>query len=338
MEGGTKNIIINSADFQVKQGGRSTRKRTQASGGGDDQIEELRVRAPVRPRKQTVRNNNTLLKFIRRHQEEKRRRLLEDEFRADSGGGGGDHLKHDSYDNSIGHLNDDTVEEALEYLLKLPEKMRDDRVHGGGGHLVTNENVSMIPPFDRPTTAAVAVSPYANLPAPYDTFASSIGQSITQPPTSSYPVHDHAAPSLVGYTSYNDARPTDAFANPIHDDHVEDFMDGGDQEKVRLKYVKQKRIKQRTFRVGKSKDVRNVGVLVSNRTIRKGITTKKQLMKQTPIHEIRKYLVKHGLIKVGTTAPNEVLRKMYETSQLMCGELYNHNTDILLHNFMNDDH
>jgi hypothetical protein len=59
-------------------------------------------------------------------------------------------------------------------------------------------------------------------------------------------------------------------------------------------------------------------------------------LKQTPIHEVRQYLVKRGLIKVGTTAPNEILRKMYESSKMMCGELYNHNTETLLHNFIND--
>ena len=60
------------------------------------------------------------------------------------------------------------------------------------------------------------------------------------------------------------------------------------------------------------------------------------LLKQTPIKEVKQYLIKHGFIRVGSIAPNAILRKMYETSKLMCGELYNHNTDILLHNFMNN--
>ena len=107
-------------------------------------------------------------------------------------------------------------------------------------------------------------------------------------------------------------------------------------EKIKLKYQKQKKTKHRTYKLGKSKHLRKIGVLVSNKTIRKGITTKTQLLKQTPIHEIRQYLIKHGLIKVGTTAPNEVLRKMYETAHLICGELNNHNTDILLHNFVHN--
>ena len=87
--------------------------------------------------------------------------------------------------------------------------------------------------------------------------------------------------------------------------------------------------------MGKSKMLPKVSVLVSNKTIRNNITTKSHLLKQTPIEEVKKHLIKYGLIKVGTIAPNDVLRKMYESSILMCGELYNHNPDYLLHNFVN---
>ena len=45
--------------------------------------------------------------------------------------------------------------------------------------------------------------------------------------------------------------------------------------------------------------------------------------------------MKHGFIKVGSATPNDVLRKMYETATLVCGEIVNHNPDNLLFNFMN---
>jgi hypothetical protein len=101
------------------------------------------------------------------------------------------------------------------------------------------------------------------------------------------------------------------------------------------KKMKRKKTIRRTYKVGKSKMLPKVSVLVSNKTIRNNITTKSQLLKQTPIEEVKKHLIKYGLIKVGTIAPNDVLRKMYESSILMCGELYNHNPDYLLHNFVN---
>ena len=78
-----------------------------------------------------------------------------------------------------------------------------------------------------------------------------------------------------------------------------------------------------------------VGVLVSNKTIRKNVTTKAQLLKQVPMEEIKKYLIKHGFIKIGTTAPNDVLRKIYESAIMMGGEIQNYNSENLLYNYLN---
>jgi hypothetical protein len=100
------------------------------------------------------------------------------------------------------------------------------------------------------------------------------------------------------------------------------------------KAMKQKKIIRRSYKIGKSKVLPKIAVLVSNRTIRNNITTKAQLLKQDSLNDIKRYLVKRGLIKIGSTAPNDVLRKMYECSSLMCGEVQNHNPDNLLHNFL----
>jgi len=108
------------------------------------------------------------------------------------------------------------------------------------------------------------------------------------------------------------------------------------QKMPKLKYLKQKRTLKRTYHVGKSKVFPKVAVLVSNKTIRNNITTKKQLLKQTPIEEIRKFLLKKGFIKVGSTSPNDVLRKMYESVVMISGDVTNHNPDNLLYNFFND--
>lgn len=100
---------------------------------------------------------------------------------------------------------------------------------------------------------------------------------------------------------------------------------------------KQRRIVKRTFKIGKSRALPKVSVLISNRTIRNKVSTEGQLLKQKPIEEIKRYLIKRGLIRVGTTAPNDVIRKMYECSVMMCGEVQNHNPDNLLYNFLNND-
>ena len=102
-----------------------------------------------------------------------------------------------------------------------------------------------------------------------------------------------------------------------------------------LKPMKQKRTIRRTFKTGRSKVAPKVSVLISNRTIRNHISTKTQLMKQTPIGEVKKFLIKGGFIKIGSIAPNDVLRKMYEAATLVCGEVTNHNPDNLLYNFVN---
>ena len=108
------------------------------------------------------------------------------------------------------------------------------------------------------------------------------------------------------------------------------------QKMPKLKYLKQKRTLKRTYHVGKSKVFPKVAVLVSNKTIRNNITTKKQMLNQTPIEEIRKFLLKKGFIKVGSTSPNDVLRKMYESVVLISGDVTNHNPDNLLYNFFNE--
>jgi hypothetical protein len=108
--------------------------------------------------------------------------------------------------------------------------------------------------------------------------------------------------------------------------------------KNKIKYLKQKKIFKRTYRVGRSKVAPRIGVLVSNRTIRNRISTQSQLLKQTPIQEVRKFLIKKGFIKIGSNSPNNVLRKMYESVSLVCGEVENHNPDTLLFNFLNDSH
>ena len=98
---------------------------------------------------------------------------------------------------------------------------------------------------------------------------------------------------------------------------------------------KQRKTIRRTFKTGRSKIKPKVSVLISNKTIRNNISTKKQLLKQHSIPEIKKYLIKHGFIRVGSATPNDVLRKMYETASLVCGEIINHNPDNLLYNFVN---
>lgn len=99
---------------------------------------------------------------------------------------------------------------------------------------------------------------------------------------------------------------------------------------------KQKRIMRRTYRTGKSLKIPKITVLVSNKTIRNNTNLKIMKTKEVSISEVKRALIKRGLIRVGTITPNDVLRKMYETVELLCGDVQNYNKDNLLYNFIND--
>jgi len=119
---------------------------------------------------------------------------------------------------------------------------------------------------------------------------------------------------------------------------MKQIADEKSNQKQKMRYPKHKRTVRRTYRVGKSKIHPKITVLISNKTLRSQITTKTQTLKQTPIDEVKRFLTKKGFIRVGSTAPNDVLRKMYETACLVCGEIQNHNPDNLLYNFLNENH
>ena len=89
------------------------------------------------------------------------------------------------------------------------------------------------------------------------------------------------------------------------------------------------------YKLGKSKTSNNVGVLIKNRDLQHTIKKELQNMRTTPIQDIKNYLREKNLIKLGSDAPTDVLRKIYENA-ILSGEVINDNPENLLHNYMTD--
>lgn len=92
---------------------------------------------------------------------------------------------------------------------------------------------------------------------------------------------------------------------------------------------------RRKYTLGKNSLYRKVGILIKNNKTRKQIIDAHKELKKKPIIDVKKYLVEHGLLKIGSNAPNNVLRKTYE-SAMLTGDVTNQNKDVLLFNLMNE--
>ena len=104
---------------------------------------------------------------------------------------------------------------------------------------------------------------------------------------------------------------------------------------IEIPTIKKKITTIRKYKLGKSKHNRTIGILLKDAQTKKKIMNDYKEIKNTNINDIKKYLHKNNLLKYGSTAPNDVTRKIYENS-VLAGEIININTDAIIHNMSNN--
>jgi hypothetical protein len=99
-----------------------------------------------------------------------------------------------------------------------------------------------------------------------------------------------------------------------------------------------KQIKRKTtvkkYKLGKYG--KKISILIKNNKTIKKIQNAQRELKNVPIHYVKNELIKNNLLKLGSTAPSNLLRKIYEDAN-MAGKVVNVGGDTFMHNYMNGD-
>jgi len=323
-----KTIQINPELFKLPSGGGRTRKRNPK-----DESDKIRVRNPEKekkPKNVSILKRN-ILKMIRNHQYDKKKKQIEPELELDK-------ITPIPIISSF----ETDFDNSLKFLSSLSTDVEKQKQNQN-----QNQTIRRYPTTELPTPKYGCLK-NGSLP----TYRSWINQTQkirpeihpTQMPTQ-MPVQKPITIINNSNIPSNFTVPSN-FAVPISDldkkikeiSRISQLEKQNQREKQmgyfpKFRVPKQKKTIRRTYFIGKSRIHPKVSVLVSNKTIRANTTLKKQALKNVPIAEVRKYLLKHGFIKVGTNSPNDVLREMYENAKLICGEVKNHNPENLLYNY-----
>jgi hypothetical protein len=347
MSENTRKINIDLETLKIPSGNKTRRKRDPGDGE-----KKIRVRTPPKAQNKSLKRN--LLKFIRNQQDQKMKSIepLDLEFKSDFKESL-DYLSEVAKKNDIPKISYNKTLKNFDGLPPppIPVPVLNDLAptitpsgapfnlpqpkYGclKGGKLPLYRQYTRRQYEDDPQPFKIAPifkPPVTQVPMPTQVQVPTQVQMSTQ-----VQVPTQAQPPLLQQT------PPSLMPSPnINLDKINIFKGMSDKLSISDLYKpkqpnKRRKTLRRTYKIGKSKNTPKVSVLISNKTIRNQISNKSQSLKQTPIHDIKKYLIKNGFIKVGSIAPNDVLRKMYETAMLACGEIHNYSPDNLVYNFFN---
>ena len=362
-----RTITINPDFLKLSSGG--TRKKQPKTDGN-----KIKVKNDAPKKRDNTLKKKSILRMIRQHQEDKYKKLFENKKTAttdmknkvsDISDFDSDFERSKNYLLELAETTKATEHQMNKTMKQYPNQQTESLLFSPGVDVL--ETVNMDFPDVMNSTPVSIAKPKPNYIAPtygclkngsLPTYRSYINTQKNYSPVSNMPIQINN-PTNIPMNSVSTI-PSMAFTVPAISNNINAVVQNKIQEKMgenikrmnehaqvmaKLKAIKQhkynkiskqKRIIRRTYKAGKSKVLPRVSVLVSNRTMRNNITTKSQLLKQDNIEDVKKYLIKRGFIKIGSTAPNDVLRKMYESAVLICGEVQNHNPDNLLYNFLND--
>ncbi len=113
------------------------------------------------------------------------------------------------------------------------------------------------------------------------------------------------------------------------------FKEMNEPSRPKKTKIKTRRIR-RKITLGKNKKGGFIGVLVKSKKTRKNVKKEVDVLKRKSIQEVKEYLRKHNLTKIGSNAPDHILRTTYENAYLS-GDVSNKNADILLHNWHKEE-
>lgn len=285
---------------------------------------------------------DNVLKEIRKHQDKKYDELLKDNTKVTD--------LADKFENDF--------KDSLEFMEKIAKNYKETKInetiknHNASveNNFIMKNDINLIPVIiDKENLASMSMAPPSMLMAPPPMLMAPPPMSMAPPPIFGCLKNG----SLPTYRAYHNKTLKTHLTQPELPPVVAERIKSPTEllliEKIKQKEIeaktqnqikkqtKYKKLLRRTYRAGKDRYKPQVGVLLPNKTIRSKVTTKIYLLKQTPIDEVRKTLVKKGFIKAGSSAPNNVLRKIYESIQLIDGDINNHNPDYLLHNFFSEN-
>ena len=361
-----KRTITINPDF-LKFSSEGTRKKQPKTDGN-----KIKVKSNAPKKRDNTLKKKSILRMIRKHQEDKYKKLFENKKPtvtdvkntvSDISDFESDFERSKNYLLELAETTKATESQMNKTLKQYPNQQPESLLFSPGIDVL--ETVSMDFPDVTSSPPVSIITPRSNIIAPaygclkngsLPTYRNYLKTQKNYNSLSNMPIQINNPVNIPSMSN----KPPMAFSTPSISNNINAVVQNKFQEKIgenikrmnetahvmaKLKAIKQnkynkiakqKKTIRRTYKAGKSKVLPKVSVLVSNRTMRNNITTKSQLLKQDDIEDVKKYLVKRGFIKIGSTAPNDVLRKMYESAVLICGEIQNHNPDNLLYNFLND--